>query len=379
MNNTASTHVQKQPEKAVQSAANTMQAKRTVPGFSDNRPGAALQAQQIRMIQRKCESCGEEEEPVQLMSAGGNAVIQMACAETDHDTSLEHVAIENDYKANVAAAAKEYEIPEGSISKNADGSNKTGYADLVEGKAIFDIKRHDEGPPIAQLDQYVLKANEHCGGGFTKGARAVNRTIDFNAENRISYWKDMQNGVISYHKVPVAPQGVPHIGSFFRPAAAPALAAVPAAVKHMPAMGGFMHMGGGGGGGGGVDVMGALMAPMAFGPAVMSGGASGASAASSGFSFGSAIGGSGAGAGGFGGAKGFAGGPSSGKAAPSKQPEPAPAPLAEWSRSEVIDALAMGTISQAQVWIWIVAQHDIAPAERNNELADILRAADRRG
>ncbi len=193
--------------------------------FEDNRHAVITQRKLpgfmnagLLVKQRKCTLCSEKEEDegriTQRKANSTQSVLQRApCHETDHNTSLEHMAIENEF-ANRTGAKKEYEIPKGSVDKNKNGTNKTGYADLADeaGKKIYDVKRSNEGYPEAQLAQYIKGANASCGDGWGKGtAYGGPRVIPFTEKQNIRAYQDGE-GVISYTK---EHKGVKSISSFF--------------------------------------------------------------------------------------------------------------------------------------------------------------------
>ncbi|WP_286262162.1 hypothetical protein [Thalassotalea atypica] len=167
--------------------------------------------------QKICTKCSEEKDSedtsIQRKVSSVQSVLQRdPCSQTGHDTSPEHVAIENEF-ADRTGAKKEYEIPQGSVLKHVNGINKTGYADLADeaGKKIYDIKRSTEGYPEEQLARYIIGANAHCSGGWEKGtAYGEPRVIPFTAQQNIRAYQD-GDGVISYRK---EAKGVQSISSF---------------------------------------------------------------------------------------------------------------------------------------------------------------------
>lgn len=173
-------------------------------GVSSDTPNAIA-------LQRKCENCEEEEDAIQAKFDGGVVIQRVACQGTDHDTSPEHAAIENEYVTRVQNSAKEYELPRGSVLTYEDsGLHRTGYADIanVGAREIYDIKRASEGYPEAQLARYILSANAYCGQGWTRGTNYGGpRRIPFNSQEEISAYQD-GDGVISYIKLPKGQQGL---------------------------------------------------------------------------------------------------------------------------------------------------------------------------
>lgn len=159
--------------------------------------------------QRKCEKCPPEEdfspaEQETIQQKVGANVIQLYCKGTDHDTSLEHVAIELDYIKNVNAnAEREFSLKHGSVETFLNGIHKDGYADLADSTAntIYDIKRDDEKYPKDQLQQYLWSANEYCEGSWGLGTYYPSvRYIPFQGGKLLIAQKGLK-GVISYKKV----------------------------------------------------------------------------------------------------------------------------------------------------------------------------------
>jgi hypothetical protein len=137
----------------------------------------------------------------------GAPVQMVACQGTTHDTSNEHRLIEIDYMQNINPnAAREFEIPRGSLDTHENGTHKTGYADIADQatREIYEIKRADEAYPQAQLDRYLEAANASCGGGWTAGHYYPDeRIIDFSHHDpgkELLALKDGRAGFIRYSK-----------------------------------------------------------------------------------------------------------------------------------------------------------------------------------
>lgn len=156
-----------------------------------------------KVLQRKCDQCEEDDQATQsVLQKKGNVLQLVACQGTTHDTSPEHLAIENEYVARVDNSAREYELPNGSVLTYDNGTHRTGYADLanVGDRTIFDIKRATEAYPEAQLAQYITSANANCGDGWTRGTDYGGpRVIPFSSTENIRAYQDGA-GVISYVK-----------------------------------------------------------------------------------------------------------------------------------------------------------------------------------
>lgn len=172
---------------------------------SQNSPG--LKVSGANPAQLRCAACAMEEEKVQRKVSAGTTIQMVACQGTAHDTSNEHRVIEIDYTNQINPNAdREYEIPQGSLDTYDNGTHKVGYSDIADrgARELYEIKRHNEAYPQAQLNRYLQQANANCGGGWTAGSYYPSeRIIDFSnyePNTEIIARKDARPGFIRYEK-----------------------------------------------------------------------------------------------------------------------------------------------------------------------------------